>query len=91
MGIETRGVENHIYRRNLAPFLYGAPVWKSVLKIFCYKSKLIRIQRLIYLRIAKSYRTVSNVSLCVIYGIIPNNIKIKETGKFYEIAKGIGT
>jgi hypothetical protein len=31
------------------------------------------------------------VSLCVIYGIIPNNIKIKETGKFYEITKGIGT
>jgi len=29
--------------------------------------------------------------LCVINGIIPINIKIEETGKFYEITKGIGT
>ena len=62
-----------------------------MLNRFCYKAKLIRIQRLINLRIAKSYRTVSNETLCVINGIIPINIKIEETGKFYEITKGIGT
>ena len=71
--------------------LYGAPVWKSVLNRFCYKAKLIRIQRLINLRTAKAYHTVSNEALCVIYGRIPINIKIEETGKFYEITKGIGT
>ena len=29
--------------------------------------------------------------MCVINGIIPINIKIVETGEFYEITKGIGT
>jgi len=67
--------------------LYGVPVWKSVLNRFCYKAKLIRIQRLINLRIAKAYRTVPTEALCVINGIIEINIKIKETGKFYEITK----
>ena len=62
-----------------------------MLNRFCYKSKLIIIQRLIYLRIAKSYRTVSNVSMCAINGTMPINIKIGEPGKFYEITKGIGT
>jgi len=71
--------------------LYGDSVWKSVLNRFSYKPKVIRIQRLINLRIAKSYRTVSNEALCVINVIMPINIKIEETGKFYEITKGIGT
>ena len=62
-----------------------------MLNRFCYKAKLIRIRRLINLRIAKAYRTVSKEALCVINGIIPINIKIEETGKFYEITKGIGT
>jgi len=81
-----------VYTGGILPLLlYGAPVWKSVLNKFCYKAKLIRIQRLINLRIAKAYRTVSNEALCVINGIIPINIKIEETGKIYEITKGIGT
>ena len=71
--------------------LYGAPVWKSVLNRFCYKAKLIRIQRLINLRISKAYRKVSNEALCVINGIVPININIEETGKSNEITKGIGT
>jgi len=62
-----------------------------VLNRFCYKAKLIRIERFINLRIAKAYRTVSNEALCVINGIIPISIKIEETGKFYGITKGIGT
>jgi len=50
----------------LPPILCGAPVWKSVLDITSYKAKLIRIQRLINIRIAKAYHTVSNKALCVI-------------------------
>ena len=46
--------------------LYGAPVWKSVLDNISYEAKLIRIQRLINIKIAKAYRTVSNEALCVI-------------------------
>jgi hypothetical protein len=48
----------------LSLILYGAPVWKSVLDNTFYKAKLIRIQRLINIRIAKAYHTVSNEALC---------------------------
>ena len=50
-----------IYTGGILPLLlYGAPVWKSVLNKNCYKAKLTRIQRLIKIRIAKAYGTVSN-------------------------------
>ena len=80
-----------IYTGGILPLLlYGVPVWKNVMNKYCYKAKLIRIQRLINIRIAKAYRTVSNEALCIITGLIPINIKIEETGKYYEITKGKG-
>jgi hypothetical protein len=72
-----------IYLGGILPLiLYGAPVWKRVLDNTCYKAKLIRIQRLINIRIAKAYHKVSNETLCVITGLIPINIKIEETAKY---------
>jgi len=43
--------------------------------IACYKAKIIRVQRLINIKIAKVYRTVSNEALCVITGLVPIHIK----------------
>jgi len=37
---------------------------------------------------AKAYRTVSNDALCIIAGIIPIHIKIKETAELYKIVRG---
>ena len=65
-------------------------MWKGVMDIACYKAKIIRVQRLINIKIAKAYRTVSNGALCVITGLIPIHIKIEETAKYYEIVKGQG-
>ena len=80
-----------IYTGGLLPLiLYGAPLWKGVLDITCYKARLIRGQRLINIKIAKAYRTVSNEALRVITGLIPINIKIVETGQYYECVKGQG-
>jgi len=70
--------------------LYGAPVWKGVLNSSCYKDKFVRIQRLINIKIAKAYRTVSNEALCVITGLMPININIEEATKYYTIIKGEG-
>jgi hypothetical protein len=79
-----------IYTGGILPLmLYGAPVWK-VMDIKCYKAKLIRVQMLINIRIAKAYRTVSNEALCVIRGLIPINIKIEEKAKYYACIKGQG-
>ena len=57
----------------------------------CYKAKLVRIQRVINIRIAKAYRTVSNDALCIITGLMSINIKIEEATKYYEITKGEGS
>ena len=37
---------------------------------------------------AEAYRTVSNDALCIITGIIPIHIKIKETAELYKIVRG---
>ena len=52
---------------------------KSVLDNTSYKAKLIRIQRLISIRIAKAYRTVSNEALIVITGLTPINSDLSVT------------
>jgi len=89
-GAEAHGTET-IYAGGILPLiLYGTPVWKGASDITCYKTKLIRIQRLINIRIAKAYRTVSNEALFVITGLIPINIKIEEAAKYYECIKGQG-
>jgi len=67
----TRGLKhkalNTIHTGGILPLiLYGAPVWRSVMNRACYKAKIVRIQRLINIRIAKAYRTASNEALCVI-------------------------
>jgi len=49
---------------------------------------LTRVQRLINIKIAKAYRTVSNEALCIITGLNPIHIKIKETAELYNIGRG---
>ena len=81
-----------IYSGAILPtILYGAPVWKDVIKRSCYKAKIVRIQRLINIRIAKAYRTVSNEALCIITGLMPIHIKIEEAVKLQEPTKAEGT
>jgi hypothetical protein len=53
-----------------------------------YKSKLIRLQRIINNRIAKAYRTVVKVTLCILTGLTPIAIKIEEAFQFYEYIRG---
>jgi hypothetical protein len=56
-----------IYTGAILPLLLcGAPVWKGMLNSSCYKDKLVRIQRLINIKIAKAHCTVSNEALCII-------------------------
>jgi len=49
---------------------------------------LSRMQRLRNIKIAKAYRTVSNEALCIITGLKPIHIKIKETAELYNIGRG---
>ena len=54
----------------------------------CYKLKLVRIQRLINIKIAKAYRTVSNDALCILTGLTPIDIKIQEAAEYYQLTEG---
>jgi hypothetical protein len=42
----------------------------------------------INIKIAKAYRTMSNDALCILTGLTPIAIKIKETSQFYQLTKG---
>jgi len=74
-----------IYLGGILPILlYGAPVWCKALALENCKTKLRRVQRIINIKIAKAYRTVSNEALCVLTGMTPINIKIEEVTKLYH-------
>ena len=78
-----------LYTGGVQPLLlYGAPVWAKILEKTSHRKKLTRVQRLINVKIAKAYRTVSNEALCIITGLQPIDIKIKDTAEFYEIVRG---
>ena len=78
-----------IYLGGILPtLLYAAPVWVKAMKIERYKSKLIRVQRIINIKMAKAYRTVSNEALCILTGMTPIAIKIEEAIELYQLTNG---
>ena len=61
---------------------------KKAIDKVSYKSKLIRVQRLVNIRIVKAYHTVSNKALCILTGLTPIAIKIEEVFQFYGLTRG---
>lgn len=57
---------------------YGGPAWGTALSTKCYRRKLESTYRLMCLRVASAYRTVSHDALCVITGMVPISILISE-------------
>jgi len=53
-----------------------------------YMSKLLRLQRLINIEIAKVYRTVSNEALGILTGMTPIAIWIEEAAQLYQLING---
>jgi hypothetical protein len=49
-----------------------------------YRNKIIGVQRLINIKMAKAYHTVSSKALCVITGMTPIHIKIEEAAELYN-------
>ena len=78
-----------IYNGAILPqLLYAAPVWLESIKKECNKAKYVRVQRLINLRIAKAYRTISHEALCILIGLTPINIKAEEVVTLYNMSTG---
>jgi hypothetical protein len=55
-------------------------VWIESIKKKYRKAKYMRVQRLISLRIAKTYYTISQEALCILARLTPINIKAEEVG-----------
>ena len=67
---------NIIYKGAILPLmLYGAPVWIQAIEKNCNRTLYSRVQRLINIKISKSYRTTSNDALCILTGNAPIEIK----------------
>jgi len=54
-----------------------------------YKARLLRVQRLINIKMAKAYLTVSNEARCVLTGMMPIDIKIEQEPQLYQLTKGL--
>jgi hypothetical protein len=77
-----------IYTGGILPLLlYGAPVWSNIITKTCYRQKIARVQRLINIKIAKAYRTVSHEALCILAGLTPIHIKINEAAQLYHLTR----
>lgn len=63
--------------------LYGAPVWANSLVLTSYRRSMSSIQRLSAIRVASSYRTVSEDAVCVIASILPIDILAAERRRLH--------
>lgn len=64
---------------------YGGPAWSSALYIDRNLQKLESTYRLMCLRVASAYRTVSKDAVCVIAGMMPIGIIIKEDDECFDL------
>jgi hypothetical protein len=88
LGAKACSPEDNIHGGILPLLLYGAPVWKKAIDKVSYKLKLVRVQRLTNIKIAKAHRTVSNETLCILTGLTPITIKIEEAVQLYRLTRG---
>jgi len=68
--------------------IHGAPVWAETVEKASHRKKLNNVQRLIKIKIAKTYKTVSIEALCIITALTTIHIKIKKMAELYKIERG---
>ena len=67
-----------IYQGAIVPIItYGAPLWSKAITKSYNKSKIRSMQRLINIRIIKSFRTISFEASCILSGLVPLDLKIE--------------
>jgi Reverse transcriptase (RNA-dependent DNA polymerase) len=66
---------------------YGCVAWASALERDCNRVKINRVYRLAAARTASAYRTVSYDAVCVIAGMLPIHLVIREDCRCYESGK----
>ena len=80
----------HTHEGAIVPLMtYGAPVWEGAITKNKYLQKLQSAQRLINIKIAKAYRTISFEASCVIAGVPPIGLIIDGKVQFYKRKHGL--
>ena len=69
--------------------IYGAPVWEGAITKHKYLQKLHSSQRLINIKIAKAYRTISFEASCVIAGVPPIGLVTDGKVQVYKRKHGL--
>ena len=64
--------------------MYGAPIWRRVLRHKKYVDMVARVQRRLALRICSAYRTVSLEAIQVVAGVIPLELLAEERAETQE-------
>lgn len=63
---------------------YGAPIWVSALQTKRNRTILNRTFRLAAMRVTSAYRTISMEAVCVIAGMVPIEIILREDSECYK-------
>jgi hypothetical protein len=63
---------------------YGGPAWIAALKTKRNQAKLNSMFRLMAMRVASAYRTISMEAVCVIAGMVPISITLVEDSECYR-------
>ena len=64
--------------------LYGAPIWAEVTNKVVHRNIILRAQRIMALRVASAYRTVSTDAAMVISSLVPVHLLAQERKRIYE-------
>ncbi|KAI5735310.1 hypothetical protein M8J77_016890 [Diaphorina citri] len=67
--------------------LYASPVWGKSLQVARNRKKLEAVQRIMLLRICRTYRTVSTEALQVIAGVVPIDLLVDERTRCYSLSR----
>jgi hypothetical protein len=79
-----------VYEGAIVPLMtYRAPVWEGAITKHKYLLKLQSAQRLINIKIAKAYRTISFETSCVIVGVPPIGLVIDGKVQVYKQKHGL--
>ena len=89
-GLQCQALRS-IYQGAIIPILtYGAPMWSTAISKQYNRKKLRSVQRLINIRIVKSFRTLSFDASCIISGFLPLDLKIEASARAYHKIKQEG-
>lgn len=79
-----------IYEGAIVPLMtYGAPIWGDAIAKHKHCNKLQSAQRLINIKIAKAYRTISFEASCVMAGVPPIGLVIEGKAQVYRRKHGL--